>query len=238
MVEKEKKQGQNNCNVCFINKFTFVTLNHRSQLQQELHSLVSQLFSGNRLDLSNKQLINIRRSKIWQDASRAFSSSTFTCSLGIRVKFIGEMGVDGGGPCREFYRLLVEAICTTSGLLEGSAGRKIPSHNWAALKARKFVLLGLMAGMSMVDGGPGLPVFAAPVFHYIATDSIAAGRVEDVPDPVVRHHLSLVSKCTFGHSGELCQSTEGIIKFRRITRYGLCPLITSTCLIAILFKPM
>ena len=131
------------------------------------------------------------------------------------------MGVDGGGPCREFYRLLVEAICTTSGLLEGSDGNKIPSHNWAALKARKFVLLGLMAGMSMVDGGPGLPVFAAPVFHYIATDSIAAGRVEDVPDPVVRHHLSLVSKCTFGHSGGLCQSTEGIIKSRRITRYGL-----------------
>lgn len=79
--------------------------------------------------------------------------------------------------------------------------KKIPSHNWAALKARKFVLLGLMAEMSMVDGGPGLPVFAAPVFHYIATDSIAAGRVEDVPDPVVHHRLSLVSKCTFGHSG-------------------------------------
>ena len=146
------------------------------------------------MDPSNQQLLNIRRSKMWQDASRAFSSSTFTCSRGIRVKFIGEMGVDGGGPRREFYRLLVQAICTTSGLLEGSDGNKIPSHNWAALKARKFVLLGLMAGMSMVDGGPGLPVFAASVFHYIATNSIVAGCVEDVPDPVVRQHLSLVSK--------------------------------------------
>ena len=46
----------------------------------------------------------------------------------------------------------------------------------------------------MVDGGPGLPVFGASVFHYIATNSIVAGCVEDVPDPVVRQHLSLVSK--------------------------------------------
>jgi len=104
------------------------------------------------------------------------------------------MGVDGGGPRREFYSLLVSAICTTSGLLEGSDANKIPSHNCAALKAGKFVLLGVMAGMSMIDGGPGLPVLAAPVFHYIATNSIVAGSVEDVPDPVVRHHLTVVSK--------------------------------------------
>ena len=44
----------------------------------------------------------------------------------------------------------------------------------------------------MIDGGSGLPVFAAPVFHYIATDSILVGSVEDVPDPMVRHHLSVV----------------------------------------------
>ena len=131
---------------------------------------------------------------MWQDACRAFSAPTFKLSRGIRVNFIGERGVDGGGPRREFYRLLIEAICTTSGLLEGSDENKIPLHNCAALKAKTFVLLGVMAGMSMVDGGPGLPVFAAPVFHYIATYSILVGSVEDVPDPMVRHHLSVLGK--------------------------------------------
>lgn len=96
------------------------------------------------------------------------------------------------GPQREFYRLLVEVVCTTSGLLEGSDRNKLPLHNCAALKARKFVLLGIMTGMSTIDGGPGLPVFAAPVFHYIATDSTLTGSVEDVPDPMVQHHLSVV----------------------------------------------
>ena len=62
-------------------------------------------------------------------------------SRGIRVHFIGETGVDGGGPRREFYRLLVTAACTTAGLLEGSDGRKVPMHNCAAIKAGKFQLL-------------------------------------------------------------------------------------------------
>ena len=87
------------------------------------------------------------------------------------------MGVDGGGPQRQFYSLLVAAICTTSGLLEGSNANKIPSHNCAALKAGKFVLPGVMAGMSTINGGPGLTVLAAPVFHYIATNSIVASSV-------------------------------------------------------------
>ena len=56
------------------------------------------------------------------------------------------------------------------------------------------VVLGVMARMSMIDGGPGLPALAAPVFHYIATNSIVTGSVEDVPDPVVRQHLTVVSK--------------------------------------------
>ena len=129
---------------------------------------------------------------MWQDACRAFSASTFNVARGIRVKFIGESGVDGGGPRREFYRLLVEAVCSISGLLEGSDGNKIPLHKCAALKAKKFFLLGVMAGMSMLDGGPGLPVFSASVFHYIATDSILCGSMEDVPDPMVRPYLLVV----------------------------------------------
>ena len=78
---------------------------------------------------------------MWQDACRAFSASMFNVARGIRVKFIGESRVDGGGPRREFYRLLVEAVCSTSGLLEGSDRNKIPLHNCVALKAKKFFLL-------------------------------------------------------------------------------------------------
>jgi len=90
---------------------------------------------------------------VWQDACHAFSASTFNVAPGIRVKFIGESGVDGGGPRREFYRLLVEAVCSTSGLLEGSDGNKIPLHNCTALKAKKFFLLGVMVSCQPSNDG-------------------------------------------------------------------------------------
>ncbi|XP_068738220.1 G2/M phase-specific E3 ubiquitin-protein ligase-like [Montipora capricornis] len=165
-----------------------------SHLQEEVNSLAMELFAGDRMDPNNQQLVNIRRSRVWQDACRAFSASTFNVARGISVMLIGESGVDRGGPRREFYRLLVEAVCSTSGILEGSDGNKIPLHNCAALKVKKFFLLGVMAGMLMLDGGPGLPVFSASVFHYIATDSILCGSMEDVPDPMVRHYLFVVDR--------------------------------------------
>lgn len=42
----------------------------RTQLQQELCFLARELISGNSLDPSNQQLINIRRSKLWQDVCK------------------------------------------------------------------------------------------------------------------------------------------------------------------------
>ena len=46
----------------------------------------------------------------------------------------------------------------------------------------------------MIDGALGLPVVAAQVFHYTAANSIVPGSVEDVPDPVVRQYLTVLSK--------------------------------------------
>ena len=40
----------------------------------------------------------------------------------------------------------------------------------------------------------------------------------------------------FWSQRQLCQLTEGTIKSRRITRSDLCPLITSTCFIAIYYS--
>lgn len=79
--------------------------------------------------------------------------------------------------------------------------KKIFSYNWVVLKVRKFVLLGLMVEMFMVDGGLGFLVFVVLVFYYIVIDSIVVGRVEDVLDFVVYYRFFLVSKCIFGYSG-------------------------------------
>lgn len=131
---------------------------------------------------------------MWYDVCRVFFVFTFSFSRGIRVKFIGEMGVDGGGLRREFYRFFVEVICLILGLFEGCEGNKISLYNVIVLKVRKFVFLGVMVGMSMFDGGLGLFVFVGLVFYYIVIDKILVGSVEDVLDFVVRYYFLVVGK--------------------------------------------
>ena len=44
---------------------------------------------------------------------------TFDVSRIIRIRFIGEAGVDDGGPKREFFRLFYEATGQSSGMFQG-----------------------------------------------------------------------------------------------------------------------
>ena len=61
------------------------------------------------VDDTNTLRITVRRSSIWDDALRAVKR-TFDEKKHIRITFIGESAVDGGGLRREFFMLLMNAI--------------------------------------------------------------------------------------------------------------------------------
>lgn len=48
--------------------------------------------------------------------------------------FAGEPGIDEGGPKREFFMLLLNAISNKSSLLEGSPTRRVLRHNTSAFQ--------------------------------------------------------------------------------------------------------
>ena len=54
--------------------------------------------------------IHIRRNHIWSDALRSLSKASFNPLVPIRVTFIGEAGIDEGGPGREFFSLALSKI--------------------------------------------------------------------------------------------------------------------------------
>ena len=60
--------------------------------------------------------MTIRRSRIWDDTLRAVQRS-FDEKKHIHVTFLRESAVDGGGPQREFFMLLMKAIRKKSSLL-------------------------------------------------------------------------------------------------------------------------
>ena len=112
--------------------------------------------------------ITVRRSHIWDDALRAVKRN-FVESKHIRITFLGESAIDGGGPRREFFMLLMNSIKENNSLLEGLSNSRVVRHNTAAIQDELYLSLGNMIALSVVHGGPGLCsfyVFNDSQFHF------------------------------------------------------------------------
>lgn len=59
---------------------------------------------------AQKNVINVSRHMVIQGARRAFNKYTFNPRAAMSVKFVGEQGIDAGGPTREFMTLCLKAI--------------------------------------------------------------------------------------------------------------------------------
>lgn len=75
-----------------------------------------------------KSKFNISRSNVLDGALRGFKRGSYQPQNGIMVRFSDDLGfteeaVDLGGPKREFLRLLIQALSTSS-MFEGEEGKK------------------------------------------------------------------------------------------------------------------
>lgn len=87
-----------------------------------------------------------------------------TCNL--YVKFSGEMGLDHGGPKREFFRLAMKNLSTSS-LFEGNDQGKMFSHNLEKLEDGDYRCAGILVGMSILHDGPGLKCLHENVYKLM-----------------------------------------------------------------------
>lgn len=55
-------------------------------------------------------ILNVLREDVLDAGLRAFAKDTFRQSAPLNVKFVGEDGIDNGGPSREFMRLAMRGI--------------------------------------------------------------------------------------------------------------------------------
>ena len=144
------------------------------------------------LDESNTFRITVRRSTIWDDALRAVRR-TFDEKKHIHITFLGESAVDGGGPRREFFMLLMNAIRENHSLLDGPLTTRVLRHNTTALQEDLYFCMGKMIALSIVHGGPGPTFFAESVVDYIFGGLGAVSpRVSDIPDVVIRQRVQKV----------------------------------------------
>lgn len=106
------------------------------------------------------------------------------------VQFIGEEGADEGGPRREFLTLLVSAIVSTAGVLEGSVGRKNFTLNPMLLDENVYFQAGRMVAVAIQQNGPGMACLSPGVYYTIAqTPSMCKLSPDDIPYPDIKQKI-------------------------------------------------
>ena len=107
---------------------------------------------------------SLLRSSIWDDTLRAIKR-TFD-EKHVRVTFLGESAVDGRGPRREFFMLLMNAVRENNSL-DGQLTTHVLRHNTTALQNELYLCMGKMIALSIVHGGPGPSFSAGCVVDYL-----------------------------------------------------------------------
>ncbi|XP_062499230.1 uncharacterized protein LOC134176580 [Corticium candelabrum] len=131
--------------------------------------------------------LTVSRTDLLADAIAFFKSGQYHHDRPLNVRFEGEPAVDGGGPRREFFSLLLQKMLSPTSqyrLLEGRPGRYLPMHNLDALVGGLFKVYGQIIAASALQGGPGFPCLAPPIYSYLVTSS----------DPFVAETLKTISE--------------------------------------------
>ena len=113
--------------------------------------------------------LTIRRASVFEDSVAFLKQRDFDFTVPIKITFEGEPAIDGGGPVREFFTILLRELLSPSlgvRLFEGKDPRFIPIHNTDALRSNLFKVAGKMVTASVCHGGPGLPVFPKAIYSY------------------------------------------------------------------------
>ena len=137
-------------------------------------------------DNVNVTLICVRRNHLWSDSVSQFSKPSFDPTKSIRVIFHGEEGVDGGGPRKEYFRLLYRAIRDESGLFLSKDRIVNFTTSVVHFIQKRFRLAGVMIATSILHGGPAFPFFPKVIFDYMTSGKVSmACTVSDVANPDV-----------------------------------------------------
>ena len=131
-------------------------------------------------DTSQPQRINVRRSDIFDDAISAIGKPTFHLKRNLKVRFLGEPAVDEGGPRREFFRLLYNAMGQSSAMFQMLPnGRGITlNHNIPSLAAGRYATCGTIPALGLLYGTE-----APNCFSNATADFLVYGSVND-PSPI------------------------------------------------------
>ena len=113
--------------------------------------------------------LTVSRSSIFADSVSHFKQRNFDFKKTLKVRFEGEPAIDGGGPKREFFTIILRELLSPSAtprLFEGRNEIFLPMHNSDALRSNLYKVAGRIVAASIIHGGPGFPHFPKAIYAY------------------------------------------------------------------------
>ena len=118
---------------------------------------------------NEREKLKVDEEDLLNDAFAYYKDSTFDPKKKVRVIYRGQPAADTGGITRQFYTQLLQLICKD--FFHGD-DFKSPIYNSEIVASGMTKLIGTIIMHSILQGGPGLPVFSPSVHHYLASGDI------------------------------------------------------------------
>lgn len=162
----------------------------RTDKEVTLQDILDQLQSNFSAD---KEKLKVDEDDILNNALAYYKDSKFDPKKKVRVIYKGQPAADTGGVTCQFYTQLLQEI--SQQFFHGDTF-KTPIYNSNMVVSGIMKLVGTIIVHSILQGGPGFPVFSPSVFFYLATGDVDASvqriSVNDCSIPT-KHFIDKVS---------------------------------------------
>ena len=175
------------------------------------------------------QRLSIKRDTLFQDSVSFFKKSSFDFDSPIKILYENEPAIDGGGPRREYFTLLLKCLVSPGNfvrLFEGSERHLLPMHNTDALRASLYKVAGRMIATSILNGCPGFLCLSPAVYSYLISGSCQEIDIvkEDIADIDIRDIVTQVSDASMTICTNFCRKYSIYLFF--LCTYRLIPWMT------------
>lgn len=152
----------------------------------QLHKL--EVYQG----VQTRTRLTIRRKFILEDSLHRLRNGA-NLSNPLKIVFVGEAGVDDGGPLREFLYGVITAVFRSEKYFCGPDLNRVPRHNVVELSKNSFYFIGALVALSLINGGPAPGCFTDAVADYFAYGiKKVSACVMDIPDIEIRRNVNKV----------------------------------------------
>lgn len=122
---------------------------------------------ANKISKYKTVTLRIARNDVWADTRDGMRRPTFDKTARMKIVFMAEEAIDGGGPFREFSRLVMGELRCKSKLFEGSGTSLSLAHNIRAYGSDEYRIAGEVIVKCLVQGGCAPRFLSMPTYDFL-----------------------------------------------------------------------